>query len=198
MPSMSERAPVAMIKTLPSESARAHHGHDPDTDRRRAQIDPRGSFVRISAPKRSPEPHGDHELRTEHSVCEAGKFSTSVVSMSWPPGWSLEDDGSPSRTRDEGRREPNRSRRSTQRDLSRGSPGRASRRTASRSPFFVRAASSGCGASWMSTSDARRFRRSTSSSPHALVEDLVVEKANETDDERDEDKITTENAKRRR
>ena len=28
-----------------------------------------------------------------------GKFSTSVVSMSWPPGWSLVDDGSPSITR---------------------------------------------------------------------------------------------------
>ena len=27
-----------------------------------------------------------------------GKFSTSVVSMSWPPGWSLVEDGSPSRT----------------------------------------------------------------------------------------------------
>src|SRR4051812_6490855 len=28
-----------------------------------------------------------------------GKFSTSVVSISWPPGWSLVDDGSPSSTR---------------------------------------------------------------------------------------------------
>jgi hypothetical protein len=28
-----------------------------------------------------------------------GKFSTSVVSMSWPPGWSDVDDGSPSITR---------------------------------------------------------------------------------------------------
>ena len=28
-----------------------------------------------------------------------GKFSTSVVSMSWPPGWSLVEDGSPSITR---------------------------------------------------------------------------------------------------
>ena len=27
-----------------------------------------------------------------------GKFSTSVVSMSWPPGWSLVEDGSPSIT----------------------------------------------------------------------------------------------------
>ena len=25
-----------------------------------------------------------------------GKFSTSVVSISWPPGWSLVEDGSPS------------------------------------------------------------------------------------------------------
>src|SRR3954453_23125036 len=28
-----------------------------------------------------------------------GKCSTSVVNMSWPPGWSLVDDGSPSSTR---------------------------------------------------------------------------------------------------
>jgi hypothetical protein len=27
-----------------------------------------------------------------------GKFSTSVVSISWPPGWSLVDEGSPSMT----------------------------------------------------------------------------------------------------
>ena len=27
---------------------------------------------------------------------QPGKFSTSVVSMSWPPGWSLVDEGSPS------------------------------------------------------------------------------------------------------
>ncbi len=27
-----------------------------------------------------------------------GKFSTSVVSMSWPPGWSLVEEGSPSMT----------------------------------------------------------------------------------------------------
>jgi hypothetical protein len=28
-----------------------------------------------------------------------GKFSTSVVSISWPPGWSVVEDGSPSMTR---------------------------------------------------------------------------------------------------
>ena len=71
---------------------------DPDAERAVREVDP-GDLGRCmsSAPKRSAcsrilvissgpmMPSG-----------KPGKFSTSVVSISWPPGWSLVDDGSPS------------------------------------------------------------------------------------------------------
>ena len=55
--------------------------------------------VRNSAPKRA----AWSRMRCINSgPCtpsgKPGKFSTSVVSINWPPGWSLVDDGSPSMT----------------------------------------------------------------------------------------------------
>ena len=56
--------------------------------------------VRISAPKRSA---CSRMLAMSSGPMipsgKPGKFSTSVVSMSCPPGWSLVEDGSPSMTR---------------------------------------------------------------------------------------------------
>jgi len=55
--------------------------------------------VRISAPKRSAWERIDAMSSGPITPsAKPGKFSTSVVSISWPPGWSLVEDGSPSRT----------------------------------------------------------------------------------------------------
>ena len=98
---MSDWAPVETMTELARYVGSAAVGiADPDAERPAREVDPASTLsVRTSAPNRS----ACSRKRTISSgpmtpSGKPGKFSTSVVSMSWPPGWSLVDEGSPSST----------------------------------------------------------------------------------------------------
>ena len=95
-PSISERAPVLTMTASASYTVSRTH-----TWNGRAERSTLVAFsVRNSAPKRSAcwrkLPISSGPMIPSG---KPGKFSTSVVSISWPPGWSLVLDGSPSMTR---------------------------------------------------------------------------------------------------
>ena len=76
----------------------AASGSPTQTPKGRAEKSTRVTFlVRISVPKRlACSRKRDMSSGPMMPSGQPGKFSTSVVSMSWPPGWSLVEEGSPS------------------------------------------------------------------------------------------------------